>query len=591
MKFTFMRRGVAAIAAASLITIGAPVVTAANAADACALGATCEGVLSGSLGDSPFEIQMPENFNGTVLLYSHGYRFSGPIPAIFSGPTALGVAANPDYDMVRVPSLAANFGTDVAYKASNRPNVAPSAAVAQNLLTQGYALAGAGYANQGWASNEGVEAGENLIRHINSGAIPKTKKIMVWGNSLGGLITQTIAERNPGKVAGSLPSCGVLEGPLQAYSSAMTLMFTWKTLIAPTLKVTNYTPGAVGYGEALTDLATVFQTLTAVAGNPSLKSSVGVPVAQANLLAGLMGGLPTNSSVYDGLTTNPVIDVLAQNPEIGPGKAPAAANAAGYSPVSSGQSSAAAMLQNVGYAAALGILGRYDLESRMLLSGAVAPGEVTNFNDNVNVSYSKLLSPEQSGQFGDTLNATTAISDPLNSMLAALDVSRGNPAVRFPANPKAVKFVNSLAAPKGIYSVPTLLLSDTYDPAVPAGNTGEFFASMAKSYNKMNKKKRGLFKAAAFYTIPPVDGWTKFAPGGKAPDAALSIAALGNSGVGHCEYTTEQLLGAVRGLNAMVNAKSAKQVTAAKRIVFAVPGVNKDRLFLPDPLKKPLLAR
>ena len=72
MKFTFMRRGVAAVAAASLITIGAPVVASASAAEACAPGATCEGTLSGSLGASPYTIKMPDNFNGTVLLYSHG---------------------------------------------------------------------------------------------------------------------------------------------------------------------------------------------------------------------------------------------------------------------------------------------------------------------------------------------------------------------------------------------------------------------------------------------------------------------------------------------------------------------------------------
>jgi len=77
MKFTFMRRGIAAVAAASLITIGAPIVTSASAAEACALGATCEGALEGSLGVSPYTIKMPEKFNGTVLLYSHGYRFSG----------------------------------------------------------------------------------------------------------------------------------------------------------------------------------------------------------------------------------------------------------------------------------------------------------------------------------------------------------------------------------------------------------------------------------------------------------------------------------------------------------------------------------
>ena len=87
MKLTFMRRGVAAVAAASLITIGAPVVASASAVEACAPGTICEGALSGSLGDSPFQIVMPEKFNGTVLVYSHGYRVSTPIPAALAVQT------------------------------------------------------------------------------------------------------------------------------------------------------------------------------------------------------------------------------------------------------------------------------------------------------------------------------------------------------------------------------------------------------------------------------------------------------------------------------------------------------------------------
>ena len=576
MKFTFMRRGVAAVAAASLVTIGAPVVASASAADACAAGATCEGVLSGSLGDSPFEIQMPQNFNGTVLLYSHGYRVGTPIPAALATPLGFNSGV---YKAISYPAFASAFGTDVAYQASNEAEVAPSDTVAQNLLAQGYALAGAGYARQGWASAEGVEAGENLIRHINSGAIPKTKKIMVWGDSLGGLITQTIAERNPGKVAGSLPSCGVLEGPLQEFGMAMTVLYTWKSLIAPNLKVANYSAGAAGYVEALTDLGTVATILSGAATTPV--SPAGFPLAQSNLLAGLMAGLPTKSAVYDGITQNPAFAQLGTLAALG----------GGFQPASAGASSAVAMLQNVGAAAALGILGRYELEMRVRTIGQLAPTENANFNDNVNVVYSKLLSDEQRGEFGDTLNATTVITDPLNSMLARLDSTVGSTTARYPANPKAVAIVNALPAPKGVYKVPTLMISTTYDQVVPNGNTGAFMDKLTASYKKMNKKTRGNFKAAAFYTIPPEDGWTKFAPGGKAPDAALSIAALGNSGVGHCTYTTDQLLGAVRGLNAMVNAKTAKKVTSAKRIVYAVPGVNNDRMYLPDPLKKPLRAR
>ena len=576
MKFTFMRRGVAAVAAASLVTIGAPVVASASAADACAAGATCEGVLSGSLGDSPFEIQMPQNFNGTVLLYSHGYRIGTPLPAALATPLGLNTGA---YKAINYPAFAAAFGSSVAYQASNEAAVAPSDTVAQNLLAQGYALAGAGYARQGWASAEGVEAGENLIRHINSGAVPKTKKIMVWGDSLGGLISQTIAERNPGKIAGSLPSCGVLEGPLQAYSSAMTVLYSWKTLVAPNLKVANYTPGAAGYVEALTDLGTVLTLLGGAATTPV--TPAGFPFAQSNLLAGLMAGLPTKSNVYDGLTQNPAFAQLGTLAALG----------GGYQPASAGASSAVAMFQNVGGAAALGILGRYELEMRVRTIGQLAPTENANFSDNVNVVYSKLLSDEQRGEFGDTLNATTVIADPLNSMLARLDSTVGSTTARYPANPKAVAIVNALPAPKGVYKVPTLMITTTFDGIVPAGNTAAFMNQLTASYKKMNKKTRGNFKAAAFYTIPPEDGWTKFAPGGKAPDAALSIAALGNSGVGHCVYTPEQLLGAVRGLNAMVNAKTAKKVTSAKRIVYAVPGVNNDRMYIPDPLKKPLRAR
>ena len=83
---------------------------------------------------------------------------------------------------------------------------------------------------------------------------------------------------------------------------------------------------------------------------------------------------------------------------------------------------------------------------------------------------------------------------------------------------------------------------------------------LTASYAKQNKNTRGMFKAAEFYTIPPADGYTKFAPGAKAPSAALSVAALGNSGVGHCIYTPEQTLKAVVALNKMVNAKTAKKV-------------------------------
>jgi len=569
------RRAVAAVASLGLVLVAVPTVApAANAADACGLGETCTGALDGSLGASPYEIRMPENFNGVVMLYSHGYRFSGPIPAAFAGPAALDVAGDPNYDQISQPAFAAAFGSPVAYLASNDPEVAPSEAAAQNLLSQGFALAGAGYARQGWAAAEGVEAGENLIRHINSGAVPGVESIRVWGPSLGGLVSATLAERNPRKIQGALPMCGALAGPEQAFSSAMTALFTWKELVAPTLKVANYTPGAAGYAEALTDLGTVFTILRSAATTPV--TPVGYPLAQANLLGGLMAGLPTKSSVYDGVTVNPAFATLGTG----------AALAGGYQPASAGASSAAAMLQNVGTAAALGILGRYDLEMRARQAAQIPPTESANFNDNVNVVYSRLLSPEQRGEFSDTLNATTVIENPLNTMLAKLDSSIGNAEVRYAANPKAVAFVQSLPAPKGDFGVPTVMLADTYDPATPDGNTGYLVDALRASYDDSNAK--GPFKVSAYYTVPPVDGWTKFAPGGKSPDETLSVQALGNSGVGHCKFTAPQVGASLAALDGMIKAKSNGDIRAVNRGMWQVPGVNGDGAYLPPLLKRPL---
>jgi hypothetical protein len=120
-----------------------------------------------------------------------------------------------------------------------------------------------------------------------------------------------------------------------------------------------------------------------------------------------MAGLPTVSPTYDGVTVNPAVATLGT----------AGALAGGYSPLSSGQSAAAAMLQNVAAAAALGIMGQYELEQRVRLIGGLAPTDSANFTSNVGVNYSELLSPEQRGEFGDTF--ATAGPGVLDAMLAA----------------------------------------------------------------------------------------------------------------------------------------------------------------------------
>jgi len=569
VKIRLPRRAIAAVASVGLALVAVPTVApAANAVDACGLGETCTGALSGSLGDTTFQITMPPKFNGTVLLYSHGYRIAQPVPAQIA--TALGLTQAPYYSQTTVP------GIGPAYVGNGIPQVAPSAEAAANLLGQGYALAGAGYANQGWAVAEGVEAGEALIRHINGGAVSGANEIIAWGDSLGGLITQTLVERNPGKIAGTMPLCGAMSGPEDIFSTAMTVLYTWKTLIDPTLTVANYAAGQAGYAQAIQDLVKVFGTINAVASGEATVSAAGFPIGQANLLAGLMAGLPTKSGTYDGVSVNPAVGELGLGGAI----------AGGFSPVSAGQNSAAAMLQNVAAAAALGIMGRYELEQRVRLIGGLSPSDNANFNNNVPVVYSDLLSQEQRFEFEGTFAA--AGPGVLDAMLGALDATVGNDTARYPANPVAVGIVNALPAAKPTYRKPAVFLSTTYDPITPAGNTYGFFEEMADTKAAERAQDKGMLKAVQYYTVPLDPEYTKFEPGARGPSATLSALATGGSGVGHCTFTGEQVGGALGALEGLIDAKTSKAVAAAKRVGYQSPGVNRDRMFAPPALKQPL---
>lgn len=573
--FTRLIAGVAA--AGLLLGIPVAVTTASAQSSACALGATCEGNLAGTLGTSPYTIKMPATFNGTVLIYSHGYRFATPIPERFAGP--LGLLNNPNYDRITLTgtdgaTFTAAFGSATAYIGNNRAEIVPAPAATlgpaaaaasaadleASLLAKGYALAGVGYARQGWATAEGLEANSNLIGLINSGGIAGVKKIAVWGSSLGSTVALATAQANPRTVSGVMPLCGVQAGPIQAFDTAMTVLFTWKALVAPNLRVANYQ----SYAQALTDLATVLTTLGT--STSATVSQVGYPVFQANFLAGLLGGLPTKSATFDGQTVNPLF-----LPTLATGNT---ALALSYSPTSSGSSSLAAMLQNVGAAAALGILGRFELEQRARVAGNLPAGSNLAFNGNLNVDYTKLLSVEQRAQFADALNANTAgQEDLLDRMFAQLALSKGNATFRYQQNPTVVGVVNALPGVTGKNPQPTVAISDLYDAVTPAGNLLAYTQTLAP-------KKRN---SVAYYTVPPTSGYTQFTPAG-----AISPTTAVYSGVGHCNFADNnggQLKAVVDVLATYMNSGDVAGAAKANSVRRRTNGIESDRAFQPPALK------
>jgi alpha-beta hydrolase superfamily lysophospholipase len=150
-------------------------------------------------------IEVPANWNGTLLLYSHGYVIPGsPNPA-----------------------------TDVGDPATRT-----------FLLANGFALAGSSYAHTGWAIQEAL-LDQIAVLDIFNATVGKPKRTIAWGHSLGGIITAGLIQRNPGRFDAALPMCGVLSGGVATWNQALDSAFAFKTLVAfgSPLQVTNITSG------------------------------------------------------------------------------------------------------------------------------------------------------------------------------------------------------------------------------------------------------------------------------------------------------------------------------------------------------------
>jgi len=139
-----------------------------------------------------FLIEVPSPWNGTLVLYSHGYVIPG--------------SPNPARDV-------GDPGTRAF------------------LLANGFALAGSSYAHTGWAIQEALVDQIAVLDHFAASFGPPTRTI-AWGHSLGGIITGGLIQRFPSRFDGALPMCGVLAGGVATWNQALDAAFAFKTLLA-----------------------------------------------------------------------------------------------------------------------------------------------------------------------------------------------------------------------------------------------------------------------------------------------------------------------------------------------------------------------
>jgi pimeloyl-ACP methyl ester carboxylesterase len=478
---------------------------------------TCTGV---DEKGSKYEIRMPKNFNGTLFLFSHGIRKGANLPPI--------------------PVVA-----PTGYVVDNSPSVAPSEEVATSLLKQGFALAGAGVQVQGWNLAEQTFA-TLLLNSAARDKFPKIDKVVGWGNSLGALSTQAVAEQYPGTFDAVGNMC-LAESGLAEITMALDLLWGFKSFFDPTIKATGYSAGDDGYKEMLGDIQKVLGVLTAlqtaITVNPTsptwpTTSAVpaalqAIPVRSAVLLLGLISGISTQSMTYD-----------------------SASGPAGASETTFGLviSPALAVLENSVDAVGLAILANYDMEKR---AGGIV-------YDNSKTNYAARL-----GDDGDTYAAALSGKTFTGALLSILQASP-----RVTADPAAVARFKTLYDIQGKVTVPTINLTATADHITPPGAT-QYFINMYEA--DVSKGKAGVAdasKAGLVTTIwnKPSDTYSTFDNDGKPVKPTLAP-----NGTTHCNFTTSQTLLVAKML--AVSAKSGKSPSAST----VAAAIKKDANLFVDP--------
>lgn len=136
-------------------------------------------------------IQVPAKWNGTVVLYSHGYVVPG-----FSNP-------------------AEDVGDPIT---------------GGYLLGHGYALAGSSYASTGWAVQQAIPDQIKVLETFKT-LVGTPVRTIAWGHSLGGMVTAGLVQRYPTRFDAALPMCGVVAGSVGTWNVALDSAFAFDVLL------------------------------------------------------------------------------------------------------------------------------------------------------------------------------------------------------------------------------------------------------------------------------------------------------------------------------------------------------------------------
>jgi pimeloyl-ACP methyl ester carboxylesterase len=361
---------------------------------------------------APYKIEVPSPWNGTLVLYSHGYSFSS------------------------------NAATDAGDQAT-----------AAWLLSNGYALAGSGYATTGWALQQAFQDQIAVLDKFDTLGFGHPSRTIAWGHSLGGMITAGLVQLFPDRFTAALPMCGVVAGGPGVWNQGLDSEFALQTLM-PTqgLKLVNFT----SFGDANTNFHKATSALAAAQATPQGRARIALSAALADV-----------PGWFDPASAEPARnDFAAQelnqfnwdnNPDF-----------------------------------LFAYFGRFELEQR-------AGG---NFSWNTGVNYREQLS--HSVDFAEVKGLYAAAGLDLNQDLGTL-----NDAARISANPAAVAYVTKFITYNGDLDMPVLTMHTTGDGLVEVTDENAY-ASVVRSAADNSLLRQVFVHRAGHCTFTPAETISAF---------------------------------------------------------------------------------
>jgi pimeloyl-ACP methyl ester carboxylesterase len=520
---SFKSRAFALVSTAALLAT----LVVASPANAAATGPTCDGATpvqtcTGTTSDGAlYKMVVPATFNGTVTIWSHGFGGNTSIP-----------------------------GTPFSIDSSAQIAPSNNAELVKYLTDKGVAVMGSGFSTQAWNLDEAVKTNAELVG-IFKAKFTTTKKVVAWGYSMGGGITQAFAEKSP-----ELLASAAVMNPVDAFNAQtkyfIDMLWLVKTWFDPSIKLTGYAAGPTGDMQMLQDAGKFAAVLGALKAGvesgawPTTSSASakalqakGIPSRSALLMIGLLSGISTQSTSFDGIA--------------GPATDKATAFPLAVSP-------ALAVLENLSGVLVYALAGARDLDAKM---GGV-------WADNQKTDYSKQLSDEDRTVYNAGLSGNDAIA----GMLSTLNPLNPD-APRIKGDAAAMAKAAALMNHTGKIKVPTVMMIGQHDPIEPAGiiqrysDLYEVDFAAAKAAALKASQKSGSYtapvrKLQVLWSVTPKT-WSKF-------DAAGSPIALTNTpGTGHTNFTMAQYkvvidtaLAAAENGNLPWNAAQLSKVNRAK---------------------------